>query len=201
MLGNALLHYIKVLLGSEQGVTQTSEAERSTLIKYCKQALVAVEIGVFEGVNTVLIATHMPDKGVLYGIDPFFKGRFGICYSKLITLRSLKASRQVHKICLIEKLSFDAVDDVPDEVDFIFIDGDHSLEGIKRDWNDWSGKIRTGGIIALHDTAVPVFDPSRSALGSVQYFSEVIKYDQRFEVIEQTDSLHILQRKYSQGAE
>jgi predicted O-methyltransferase YrrM len=197
MIGNALAHYLKVLLGMEQAATQTSKAEQLLLVKYCNDAQTAVEIGVFEGVNTALIAANMRADGVLYGIDPFFKGRFGICYSKLITRRSLKIPLQLHKVVLIEKLSFDAVNDVPNEVDFIFIDGDHSLEGIKRDWNEWSNKIRKGGILALHDTAVPVFDPSRIFLGSVQYFDEVIKYDQRFEVIEKTDSLHILRRKHS----
>jgi len=197
MIGNALSHYLKVLFGIEQAVTQTSKAEQLVLQKYCKDAQTAVEIGVFEGVNTVLIAANMRADGILYGIDPFFKGRFGVCYSKLTTVRSLKASHQLYKVRLIEKLSFDAVADVPDEIDFIFIDGDHSIEGIRKDWDDWSKKIRKGGIIALHDTAVPVFDPSRSTLGSVKYFGEVIKYDQRFEIVEKTDSLHILRRKHS----
>lgn len=35
--------------------------------------------------------------------------------------------------------------------DFIFIDGDHTYDGVKRDFELWSGIVRTGGYIAFHD--------------------------------------------------
>ena len=38
-------------------------------------------------------------------------------------------------------------------VDFLFIDGDHSYEGVKRDYQLYSPLVRQGGIIALHDIA------------------------------------------------
>jgi len=36
-------------------------------------------------------------------------------------------------------------------VDFLFIDGDHSYEGVKRDFELWSPLVRSGGMIAFHD--------------------------------------------------
>lgn len=39
-------------------------------------------------------------------------------------------------------------------LDFLFIDGDHSYEGVKRDFEMYSHLVRKGGIIALHDIAV-----------------------------------------------
>lgn len=36
-------------------------------------------------------------------------------------------------------------------LDFAYIDGDHSLEGIFTDIYSWTPKIRTGGIVAGHD--------------------------------------------------
>lgn len=36
-------------------------------------------------------------------------------------------------------------------VDFLFIDGDHSYEGVKRDYEMYSGLVKEGGIIAFHD--------------------------------------------------
>lgn len=36
-------------------------------------------------------------------------------------------------------------------IEFVFIDGDHSYEGIKRDVEAWLPKIRPGGWIAGHD--------------------------------------------------
>jgi cephalosporin hydroxylase len=36
-------------------------------------------------------------------------------------------------------------------VDFLFIDGDHSYDGVKRDFELWSPLVRSGGLIAFHD--------------------------------------------------
>ena len=36
-------------------------------------------------------------------------------------------------------------------VDFVFVDADHSYEGVKRDIEAWLPKIRQGGVIAGHD--------------------------------------------------
>lgn len=37
------------------------------------------------------------------------------------------------------------------KVDFIFIDGDHTVEGVTADYNDYREFVRPGGIIAFHD--------------------------------------------------
>jgi cephalosporin hydroxylase len=36
-------------------------------------------------------------------------------------------------------------------LDFLFIDGDHSYEGVKADYNDYKAFVRPGGLIAFHD--------------------------------------------------
>lgn len=38
-----------------------------------------------------------------------------------------------------------------EKLDFLFIDGDHSFEGVKLDYIMYSPFVRKGGIIALHD--------------------------------------------------
>jgi len=37
------------------------------------------------------------------------------------------------------------------QVDFLFIDGDHTEEGVKSDYNMYSPLVRSGGVIAFHD--------------------------------------------------
>ena len=37
------------------------------------------------------------------------------------------------------------------ELDFLFIDGDHTYEGVKKDFEMYSPLVRKGGIIAFHD--------------------------------------------------
>lgn len=38
------------------------------------------------------------------------------------------------------------------EYDLVFIDGDHTFEGVKLDWNYYGNLVRPGGIVAFHDT-------------------------------------------------
>lgn len=193
-IGNALVHFIQVILGLENPHTQTTGKEQELIIKYCKNKYTAVEIGVYEGVNTVNIAKNIAEDGILYAIDPFFKGRLGINYGKIITLRNLKKKNIINKVKILEMFSFQAVEFIKDEIDFIFIDGDHSYEGFIKDWNDWSGKVKKSGIIALHDTSIPGHNQNVGDLGSYKYFNEKIKFDKRFKIIDNADSLNILER-------
>jgi predicted O-methyltransferase YrrM len=41
------------------------------------------------------------------------------------------------------------------KLDFMFIDGDHSYEGVKADFETYKSLMRRGGIIAFHDVAAP----------------------------------------------
>jgi predicted O-methyltransferase YrrM len=81
------------------------------------------------------------------------------------------------------------------DFDFIFVDGDHSVEGITRDWKDWAPRVRPGGLIALHDTEVASANPHVASLGSFWFFQNVIRFDSRFETLEQVDTLSILRRR------
>ncbi len=38
-----------------------------------------------------------------------------------------------------------------EKLDFLFIDGDHSAEGVRLDWEDYSRFVRKGGFIDFHD--------------------------------------------------
>jgi len=194
MKGNALFHYIKYILNIDSPHSQTTPLERNTIKKYAKDVNIAVEIGVFEGLNTVGIAKSLSLEGKLYAIDPFFTGSLGISYGKMIAYSYAKRNKVSNKVFFIKKFSFEATKEVPNDIEFIFIDGDHSLEGIERDWLDWSDKTKVGGVIALHDTSVPEHDPTVSQLGSYKYFNSFIIHDKRFEVIETVDSLNVLRK-------
>lgn len=38
--------------------------------------------------------------------------------------------------------------------DFLFIDGDHSYEGVRKDWEMYSPLVKKGGLICFHDTVI-----------------------------------------------
>jgi Predicted O-methyltransferase len=42
----------------------------------------------------------------------------------------------------------------PEGIDFLFIDGDHTYEGVKADFEMYSPLVRRGGLLALHDICV-----------------------------------------------
>lgn len=190
-----LIHVLKYFLGLEPAASQTTEAERVAVGRYLAGRKRLVEIGVFEGVTTAAIARGMDQGAVLYAIDPFFPGRLGVCWGKLIAIPEVQCARSRGRVVFLPKFSYEALSDVPGEVDFVFIDGDHSLEGITRDWTDWSARIEVGGIIALHDTCVSIHHPNTAQLGSFAYFESHIRHDPRFVLMEQVESLSILQRK------
>lgn len=50
--------------------------------------------------------------------------------------------------------SVEAAAAVPDgSLDFVFIDADHTYEGVRADIAAWAGKVRKGGVVAGHDYA------------------------------------------------
>jgi predicted O-methyltransferase YrrM len=195
MIGNALLHYIGCYLGFSKPHSQSTRDEQDIIARYATGSKCAVEIGVYEGVNTINIASRIDSNGMLYAIDPFFKGKLGICYYERIAKNAVEKNKLSHKIKFIPQLSSVAAQSVPFGIDFIFIDGEHSVEGIKKDWELYSQKVIAGGVMLLHDTRVPAHDPGVSELGSYKYFESVIKADPRFEIIDSVDSLTVLRKK------
>lgn len=49
--------------------------------------------------------------------------------------------------------SEEAVASVPGKVDFLFVDGDHSYEGVVADIKSWFPKLSTGALVVFHDYA------------------------------------------------
>ncbi len=74
-------------------------------------------------------------------------------------------------------------------VDFLFIDGDHSYEGLRDDWQAWKDHVAGDGIVALHDSRC------RNGCGAERFTWDVILKDAGFEQVEALDSLTVLRRK------
>jgi hypothetical protein len=137
----------------------------------------------------------MHSQGTLLAVDPYFRTFFGIRgygWARRIAHREVaKCQRGV--IHWIEKQGCEAVSTPEAQsilpVDFIFIDGDHSYEGLKGDWEAWNPHIAAGGIVALHDSR------GTNLAGSEIYTNEIIINDPRFEVIASLDLLICLRRK------
>jgi predicted O-methyltransferase YrrM len=194
MIGRAALHTLRYLAGWDGPATQTTEAERQALAEHAAGRRRAIEIGVFEGFNTELIARELASDGRLFAIDPFLPGKLGFCWSKVIARRQISRAGLSGRVTFVRAMSWDACAQLNGDFDFMFIDGDHSWGGIERDWRDWSGRVSPGGIMALHDTRVPEHNPAVAELGSCAFYREVIRHDSRFELVGSFDSLNVLRR-------
>ncbi len=183
-------------MGLAPADTQTTEAERHALARYATDTRRLVEIGVWHGVTTTILRRVMAADAILFAVDPFSPGRLGFSVQKLIaqgevnrqdkgTVRWLKTTG-VDAAKLLRAAG-------EESIDFIFIDGDHSYEGLKGDWEAWRPLIAQRGIVALHDSRSA---PTRSieGAGSVRFTADVIKNDPDFRVVEEIDSLTVLRR-------
>lgn len=195
MIGKSALHYVRVVAGLDEPRTQTTLAERNLLATFLPGGKRIVEIGVFEGRTTRMLAERADADAVIYGIDPFFSGRLGICWGERIARSYNGRHLASGKLCLVPKFSTDVDGDVPMPVDLVFIDGDHSLDGITKDWAYWTERVTPGGIIALHDTLLTPEKPPGYMLGSIEYFRDHIRHDSRFELLRQQDSMSVLRRR------
>jgi hypothetical protein len=156
-----------------------------------------VEIGVWHGVTSSLLRSVMAPEGVLFAVDPFPTGRLGVSLQRIIAHREV-ARRRNGTVRWVLTTGVEAgrqfAEERSDPVDFIFIDGDHSYEGLRGDWTAWSDLVAPSGIVALHDSRSC---PTRQIdnAGSARFSREVILRDPRFELIESVDTLSVLRRK------
>ena len=197
MIGRAFFHYLGVICGLDEPETQVTEAERAMLRAHVAGCSRIVEIGVFEGFTTRMLAEASDGDAVVFGVDPFFAGRLGICWGLRVAEVFNRRYLATGKVKLVRTLSTVVGEEVPGSVDFVFIDGDHTLEGITSDWEFWSIRVRPNGIIALHDTLLRSGKGDTVELGSHRYFDAHIRYDRRFRIIGQVDSLSVLRRCHS----
>ncbi len=64
--------------------------------------------------------------------------------------------------------------------DFMFIDGDHSYDGVCADWHVYSPMVRPGGVVAFHDT-MRIGPEWEGKIGVRTLFSELRQHYQSIE--------------------
>lgn len=74
-------------------------------------------------------------------------------------------------------------------IDCLFIDGDHTYDGVRRDYEMYSPLVRSGGLIAIHDIA-PILPGQSNVDGiEVKRFWDEIKDESSIEIIDTQDNL------------
>jgi glycosyltransferase involved in cell wall biosynthesis/predicted O-methyltransferase YrrM len=114
----------------------------------CTGKGVIVEIGSWKGKSTFFIGKGSEGAGKIkiYAIDPHLEGS----YEEF--KRNIKNAELNDIVIPVVKTSEEAAKDFTEPVEFIFIDGDHEYESVKKDFELWFPKLINKGIIAFHDT-------------------------------------------------
>jgi len=158
---------------------------------------IVVEIGSWQGKSTYCISKGLKS-GKIYAIDPFNKDA-GLDfetqqnYDSKVVENSLLYNFQKNmidfkvsdKIITKKGYSYDFNEEF-DKIDFLFIDGDHSVEGCKLDYELYARKINKGGFIAFHD-----YYPDRPEIGPTFVINEIILKSDIFSFYKLFDSLWV----------
>ncbi len=192
-----LTHLALWRLGLAAAETQTTEAERACLVRHAAGMRRLAEIGVWHGVTTLLLRGAMAPDGVLFAVDPFPRGRLGFSAQKYIAEREVARMRggTVRWLRMTgaeagRRLA--AAAEAP--VELVFIDAEHTYQGLKGDWESWTPLVAPGGVVALHDSRATPERPIHDA-GSVIFTQDVVSHDERFEQIEAVESLTVWRRR------
>lgn len=190
-------HLLLWQLGLAKGETQTTETERDCLARHANGKRMLAEIGVYHGVTTCRLREAMDPGGTLVAIDPYPKQRLGFSAQRVVAhgeVSKIKGGTVKWMRTTGAEAARELIAAGPQRFDFVFIDGDHSWEGLQADWEGWSKLIAPGGVIGLHDSRS---SPLRQIedTGSVLFTREVIAHDPEFEIVETVDSLTVLKRK------
>lgn len=127
--------------------------EIKCLLKYVKNLnpKIVVEIGTAEGGSLYIWSRAFKKCSLIVSID--VPGRVNISKQKFFRRFNNKAhyiflEGNSHSNKMINRLSKVLNGK---KIDFLFIDGDHSYEGVKKDFNNYKNFISKNGVLCLHD--------------------------------------------------
>ncbi len=140
--------------------TMHSVEDAAVLLDAARDARRVVEIGVYEGSSAVILCERLSAGAELHLVDPF--GRHpdalpsGWGATEWATRRAVaRAGRRRGADAAVVRwhacLSGELALRWQDEVDLVFIDGDHSEAGCELDWSRWHPFVAPGGHVVFHD--------------------------------------------------
>jgi predicted O-methyltransferase YrrM len=155
-----------------------SEILRLIEIVRSLRPLTICEIGAAGGGTTLLLAQAAASNATVITVDSAFTqsrrdavSYFGTAGQKVICLP--KDSHSPETVHIVKDYL------AGQSLDVLYLDGDHSYEGIKADFNLYSSFVRTGGLIVFHDIVLDYRTrygiETSSYVGGVPQFWEELK--------------------------
>jgi predicted O-methyltransferase YrrM len=130
-----------------------------------------LELGTFRG-GTLFLFTRVAAAGATLVTVDMDAGQFGGAYPRTWAPLFRSFAREKQKIHLVRGNSHSpstrarVLSLLDQPVDFLFIDGDHTYEGVRADFEMYSPLVRSGGLIAFHD----IVEGSSELVGGVPTF-------------------------------
>jgi predicted O-methyltransferase YrrM len=111
-----------------------------------------VEIGRFKGGSTLLLSSALPDGAELWSYDLHVALRADLSGPQL----DEELARALERFGLRERVHLIVGDSrvaepPPRPAALVFVDGDHTYEGARADYERWSGLVEPGGHLLFHD--------------------------------------------------
>jgi predicted O-methyltransferase YrrM len=137
--------------------TMHSEGEAALLRRVAQGRDRVVEVGVYEGSSAVVLCDVLTPDAELHLIDPFGHHATALPPGWAALERATRrvvgraARRGGPEIHWHVAFSVDVARFWSLPVDLVFIDGDHSEEGVAADWEAWSAFVAEQGVVVFHD--------------------------------------------------
>jgi predicted O-methyltransferase YrrM len=130
--------------------------ERSQLYLLTKDCDTVLEIGSYVGASACCFGASMKSRGagVIYCIDTWDNDAMTEGNRDTYTTFLKNTDFFAQFIIPVRGFSADVVNQITiktNYVDMLFIDGDHSYDGVKADWNAYQRFLKAGSIVVFHD--------------------------------------------------
>ncbi len=148
-------------------------------------------MGTWDGKNAKKLRKLFPDAH-LYLVDPYLPYPSYLSDGFPISITPEKYEKFYQEVCeyfkedpkttMIRAPSLEGIYQAPDNLDLVFIDGDHSYKHAKQDILAWQPKMRPGGLLTGHDfspaypgvmQAVEECFPNRFVVGKDQVWATI----------------------------
>ena len=121
-----------------------------------------VEIGSFQGRSMCVLASSAPAGVTLVAIDPHGGNDRGpqeiegfaqeAETDHQLFMRNLENAGVRERVTYVRKFANDALGDVPQDIELLYVDGAHRFQPASQDIRQWGAKVKDGGRLLVHDS-------------------------------------------------
>jgi len=151
------------LLGLRPAYAEHSERDERILRRLAAHARAIVEIGSAEGTSALAMRESMPPDGRLWCVDPYVSRIPGLSPRERVAHRVVRGSANGTVTWLKARGADAGRSWTGPRVELLFVDGDHSFEGVSADWVAWSPHLADDAAVVFDDAvgAAAGWGPSR----------------------------------------